>query len=107
MSDKYYKVGDLIRPSDGSNYRGKIIYVSKEEDTIKHQCLTTGNIYQKSYFGFFCRYCTLEEYDEREIELQQEYLEEIKELESKLVLSEYERSYLQSLKIKLSKWSSK
>ena len=58
-----YKVGDLIRPADGTNYRGKILYLSKEEDIVRHQCLTTGKIYEKSYFGFFSRYCTLEEYD--------------------------------------------
>jgi hypothetical protein len=51
-----FKVGDVVVPSDGSNYEGKIIYISKEEDTIKHQCTKTGKIYEKSFFGFFCRY---------------------------------------------------
>jgi hypothetical protein len=58
-----YKVGDVIRPADGSNYRGEIVYISKEEDVVRHRCLTTGTIYAKSYFGFICRYCTLDEYD--------------------------------------------
>ncbi len=57
-----YKVGDVIRPADGSNYRGEIVYISKEEDVVRHRCLTTGTVYTKSYFGFVCRYCTLDEY---------------------------------------------
>lgn len=93
----HYKVGDLIRSSDGSKYRGKILYISKEEDTVRHQCLTTGNIYEKSYFGFFCRYSTLEEYDIREAELEQERLQEIAELQAKPNLTESEKKYLQHL----------
>jgi hypothetical protein len=61
-----YKVGDVIRPADGSNYRGEIVYISKEEDVVRHRCLITGTIYTKSYFGFFCRYCTLDEYEDGE-----------------------------------------
>ena len=81
MSDtnaKYYKVGDIVRPADGSNYRGEIVYVSKEEDVIRHKCLKTGTLYEKSYFGFFCRYSTLEEYDERQKEIDQENIEIVK-----------------------------
>jgi hypothetical protein len=98
MNIKAYQVGDIIRPSDGSKYRGKIIYLSKEEDIVRHQCLTTGMVYEKSYFGFFCRYCTLDEYDVREKEIAQEYSEEIKELESKSELTVEEENYLQYLK---------
>ena len=67
-----YKVGMIVRPADGSNYRGEIVYVSKDEDVVRHRCLKTGKIYQKSYFGFFCRYCTLEEYDEAEKRIKEE-----------------------------------
>jgi hypothetical protein len=59
-----YKVGDLIRPADGSKYRGEIVYISKEKDQVLHRDLQTGTIYEKSYFGFICRYCTLDEYKE-------------------------------------------
>jgi hypothetical protein len=72
MSQSSYKIGDLIRPADGSNYRGEIILVSKEQDVIRHRCLSTGKVYEKSYFGFFCRYCTLDEYDKRAEEIKQE-----------------------------------
>lgn len=60
-SIKPYAVGDLIRPADGSEYRGEIIHVDGQ--TIRHRCLKTGAIYEKDRFGFFCRYSTLEEYE--------------------------------------------
>jgi membrane protease subunit (stomatin/prohibitin family) len=103
MNVKSYKVGDIVRPADGSNYRGKIIYVSKEQDVIKHQCLKTGKIYEKSYFGFFCRYCTLEEYNESIKINIEEYQEEISELKDRLSLDESESNYLKSLEHMLEK----
>lgn len=93
-----YKVGDLIRPADGTSYRGEIIFVSKEKDIIRHRCLKTGKVYEKSYFGFFCRYCTLDEFDQREEDNRQENLEIIKGLESKVELNDMEKSYLETLK---------
>jgi len=57
-----YKIGELIRPADGSNYRGEIVYISKKEDRVLHRCLTTGEIKEKSYMGFISRYCSVEEY---------------------------------------------
>ena len=71
MSTKY-KVGDQIRPADGSNYRGVITFVSKDEDVVRHRDLVTGAEYEKSYFGFACRYSTLEEYDARQREIEAE-----------------------------------
>ena len=82
MNSNSYQVGDLIRPADGSNYRGEIIFVSKEQDVIRHRCLSTGKVYEKSYFGFFCRYCTLDEYDKRQEEIKQEESEMMDRLKS-------------------------
>lgn len=53
-------VGDLIVPADGSSYLGRIKSVSKEGDSVIHECEKTGVLYEKSYFGFFCRYCIIE-----------------------------------------------
>lgn len=55
------KVGDLIYPSDGTPYRGRIVYISRAEDTVKHQCLKTGKVWEKSYTGFGIRYRVLSE----------------------------------------------
>lgn len=52
----WIKVGQIIVPADGSNYTGIIISVSKDDDTVKHKCLKTGQVYEKSYLGFRCRY---------------------------------------------------
>lgn len=57
-----FSVGDIVVPADGSRYRGEITYVSKEEDVIRHKCLKTGTAYEKSYFGFYCRYVHEDEY---------------------------------------------
>jgi len=48
--------GQIVIPADGSNYRGQVIYVSKEKDTVRHRCCHTGKVYEKSYFGFQVRY---------------------------------------------------
>ena len=48
--------GDLIKPADGSDYIGIVIYVSKDKDMIVHRCLNSWQEYTKPYFGFFCRY---------------------------------------------------
>lgn len=53
---KHLKVGDFITPLDGSDYIGKILYISKDNDTVHHQCLKTGRIWEKSYVGFGIRY---------------------------------------------------
>lgn len=97
MSPDNYKVGDIVRPADGTNYRGEIIYISKDEDLIKHKCLKTGEIFKKSYFGFFCRYCTLEEYEESSKRIIEERTKEIAELKAKPSLNENELNYLASL----------
>lgn len=55
------EVGDIIVPADGSKYVGEVTYVSEEEDTVRHRCRKTGKEWEKSYFGFFCRYLTVEE----------------------------------------------
>lgn len=54
--ENFFSVGDVVVPADGSNYRGEVIYVSKEEDVVRHRCLRTFVVYEKSYFGFYCRY---------------------------------------------------
>lgn len=69
MNKKSYKVGDIIVPCSASSYIGEIIYVSKEEDTVRHRCIRTKKEYEKSYFGFFCRYMTIEEVVTRNSEL--------------------------------------
>lgn len=61
----FYRVGDLIRPVDGSGYRGRIIYISKEDDIVKHQCLMTDRVYEKGYIGFCNKYCAIEDYSSR------------------------------------------
>lgn len=63
------KVGDIIVPTDGTDYVGEIIFISKAQDTVKHKCIkpstyiikgfkhyTTGTIFSKSYTGFGIRY---------------------------------------------------
>jgi len=56
-----YKVGDIIVSASNSSYVGEITYISKEEDVVKHRCRKTGTEYEKSYFGFQCRYMSVEE----------------------------------------------
>ena len=64
MKTNPLKVGDVVVPADGSKYRGEITYINKAEDVVRHRCLTTGREYEKSYFGFFCRYMTEAEFAE-------------------------------------------
>lgn len=97
MNTDNYKVGDIVRPADGSNYRGEIIYISKKEDVIKHKCLKTGKIYEKSYFGFFCRYCTLEQYEESSKRIIEEDKQLIAEYKAKPTLNEQEAKFLKNL----------
>lgn len=66
--DRKYQVGDVVVPADGSNYRGVITYISAAEDKVRHRCLRTGTEYEKSYFGFFCRYMTEAEKAEKDAE---------------------------------------
>ena len=63
-----YKVGDIIVSASGSSYVGEIIYISKEEDVVRHRCRKTGTEYEKSYFGFQCRYMSVEERLEKDKE---------------------------------------
>lgn len=56
-TQEWVQVGAIVRPADGSSYRGRIIEASRERDVVRHQDLKTGQIYEKSWFGFFCRYC--------------------------------------------------
>lgn len=49
-------VGDIIKPTDGSDYRGRILTISRDTDTVEHQCLKTGRVWTKSYWGFGIRY---------------------------------------------------
>ena len=76
-----YKVGDIIVPADGSSYIGQITYMSEEDDTVRHKCLTTGKEYEKSYYGFPVRYCSVKEmlewnrkFSKENIELHQEVI---------------------------------
>lgn len=52
----WVKVGQRIVPADGSTYEGIITVVDVENDHVEHRCTRTGRTYEKSYFGFFCRY---------------------------------------------------
>lgn len=67
MNDVYnlwgrvFHVGDLIVPADGTDYIGKIIYISEKEDTVQHQCTKTGKVWTKSYSGFGIRYIPIED----------------------------------------------
>ena len=58
---EWIKVGQLVEPADGSNYIGRIISVSVEDDTVIHEDVITGKQWEKSYFGFFCRYMPYDE----------------------------------------------
>ena len=49
-------VGDIIKPTDGTDYLGKITLVCQDTDTVEHQCLRTGKTWTKSYTGFGIRY---------------------------------------------------
>ena len=61
MKPSRIQVGDVVVPADGSKYRGEITYIDKAKDVVRHRCLATGREYEKSYFGFFCRYMTEQE----------------------------------------------
>lgn len=57
----WLKVGQVITTAAPTNYLGVITRISKDEDVVQHRCLRTGQQYEKSYFGFFCRYTPAEE----------------------------------------------
>ena len=63
-----YKVGDIIVSASSDSYVGEIIHISKEEDVVRHRCRKTGTEYEKSYFGFQCRYMSVEERLEKDKE---------------------------------------
>lgn len=63
------KVGDIVIAKDGSGYIGKVIHISRKEDTVKHKCIVkdnvdikffppirVGQVFTKSYTGFGVRY---------------------------------------------------
>ena len=70
-----YKVGDIIVSASNSSYVGEITYISKEEDVVKHRCRKTGTEYEKSYFGFQCRYMSVEERLEKDKEFCRENID--------------------------------
>lgn len=82
-----YKIGDIIVSADGSSYVGEIIYISKEEDVVRHRCRKTGTEYEKSYFGFQCRYMTVEE----RLEKDKEFCTENIHLQQQIMTLERER----------------
>lgn len=61
VSKEPYKVGDIVVSASSDSYVGEIVYISKEEDVVVHRCCKTGLISKKSYFGFYCRYMTVQE----------------------------------------------
>jgi hypothetical protein len=65
-----WKLGDVVRPADGSNAR--YIIIDTAGGIIRYRCMATGAEYTKDHFSFFCRYSTLEEYDRRMAELESE-----------------------------------
>jgi len=67
-----FKVGDIIVSASSDSYLGEIVYISKEEDTVRHRCRKTGTEYEKSYFGFQCRYMTVKERLAKDAEFCQE-----------------------------------
>lgn len=54
-NDEYpFTVGDVVVPADGSQYRGEVIAV--DEEFVRHRCLATGRVYEKTRLGFYSRY---------------------------------------------------
>lgn len=82
-----YKVGDIIVSASGSSYVGEIIYISKEEDVVRHRCRKTGTEYEKSYFGFQCRYMSVEE----RLKKDKEFCTENIQLHQQMIKLEQER----------------
>lgn len=60
MAD-WIKVGVNIRPNDGSEYRGVILDVDPSTDTVKHQSVKGGQVYEKSLANFHIRYAPVGE----------------------------------------------
>lgn len=82
-----YKVGDIIVSASSDSYVGEIIYISKEEDTVRHRCRKTGTEYEKSYFGFQCRYMSVEE----RLKKDEEFCRENIDMHRQLIALERER----------------
>jgi len=62
----WIQVGALIKPADGSSYRGIITRITHLQDgemvDVYHQNVDgTGLEYHKCVFGFFCRYSPVED----------------------------------------------
>lgn len=72
--DTTWKLGDIVRPADGSNDR--YIIVELGDGFIRYRCLRTNKEYTKDRFGFFCRFSTLAEYDRRAAEIAAEVVED-------------------------------
>ena len=83
-----YKVGDIIVSASSDSYVGEIIHISKEEDVVRHRCRKTGTEYEKSYFGFQCRYMTVEE----RLEKDQEFCTENIQLHQQILTMEREHN---------------
>jgi hypothetical protein len=69
-----FQVGDIVVSADGGAYVGEVTYISKEEDVVRHRCRRTGTESTKSYFGFFCRYMTIQDVITRDMETSRENL---------------------------------
>jgi hypothetical protein len=82
-----YKVGDIIVSASSDAYVGEIIYISKEEDIVRHRCRKTGTEYEKSYFGFQCRYMSVEE----RLKKDEEFCRENIDMHQQLIALERER----------------
>ncbi len=48
------RVGDIVRPTDGGDYRGIVIEVTPTH--VRHRCLATGAVHRKGRAGFSVRY---------------------------------------------------
>ena len=105
-----YKVGDIIVSASSDSYVGEIIYISKEEDTVRHRCRKTGTEYEKSYFGFQCRYMSVEERLEKDkefctenIQLHQQILTMEREHNDAIAMSKERRESIDALTAQLAR----
>ncbi len=57
----HFQVGDIIVPSDGTDYVGEVVYVSRGEDAARHRCRSTGKETSCSYIGLLTRYMCVRE----------------------------------------------
>jgi hypothetical protein len=57
----HFEVGDIIVPSDGTDYVGEVVYVARGEDAARHRCRTTGKETSCTYIGLLTRYMCVRE----------------------------------------------